>query len=80
MDNESEIPFESNDRYEVTRFENQTKEGLSRTWNHGLKLAYESGCQVTVICNDDLEFTETINDLFEFCISNEDRQNSLIGQ
>lgn len=79
MDNESEIPFESNDRYEVTRFENQAKGGLSRTWNHGAKLAYESGCQVTVICNDDLEFTETINDLFEFCISNEDRQNSLIG-
>ncbi len=79
MDNESETPFQSNDKYSVTRFENQIKGGLSRTWNCGVKLAYESNCEIIIVCNDDIMFTDSVNDLHQYCVNNEDRENCFIG-
>lgn len=80
MDNGSSIPFHpKNDEYIVKRFDNNRKTGLSRTWNVGCEMAYNSGCDIMVVSNDDVEFTETINDLIVYCFSNEDKKNCFIG-
>lgn len=79
MDNESEIPFKKSKRYDVTRFENQAQYGLSRTWNFGASKAYKEKCEVIVVCNDDIEFTDSINKIVDFCKKNPDRENCLLG-
>lgn len=79
MDNESEIPFVTTEDYSVKRFENQKQGGLSRTWNSGCKLAYASGCEIFIVSNDDIKFTESINELIKLCKSNKEKENYFIG-
>lgn len=79
MDNESVIPFDDESQYFYERFENQRSGGLSKTWNVGVERAYNDGCEVIVVSNDDIVFTETINDLFNYIRSNNDAKNCHVG-
>lgn len=44
-------------KVEVTYIKDQTKRGLTGTWNDGVKKAFEDGCGVVVVSNDDVRLT-----------------------
>mgnify|MGYP003116614381 CR=1 FL=1 len=79
MDNESEVPFVTSEDYEVTRFSNQKEGGLSRTWNRGCQLARNANCELLIVSNDDIQFTESLSSLFNFYANNKDKENSFVG-
>jgi hypothetical protein len=68
IDNQSEfhldIPIEENVKY--FRINNQYERGLTGAWNLGLDAAFKDGCDILINCNDDLWFTDTINNFIDY--------------
>ena len=71
VDNQSEfkLPAYSEENIKYTRIDNQYEKGLTGAWNVGLHNAYSDSCDVLINCNDDLWFSESINNFIKHIIS-----------
>lgn len=68
VDNQSQykLPIDSYPNLHYIRIEDQYKKGLTGAWNVGINKAYEDGCDIIFNCNDDLFFSESINQLITY--------------
>lgn len=79
VDNGSESPMRiENYDVKVLRIEDQSKFGITGAWNIGVREASKFG-DIIVNTNDDVEFTDSINTLFEIIIKIQDSDNILFG-
>jgi len=61
--------------YEVEFREHRRNMGISATWNHGIAYLGEKGCDLVVVCNDDIKVTKGWLKAIEFFYEN----NPLVG-
>jgi len=61
FDNSSNPPMLIPNHCKVTYVEDQTKRGLTGTWNDGVNNAVKDGCDTILISNDDVELNSSIN-------------------
>ena len=82
FDNSSEDKFEL-DEYQMpidyTYVEDQSLRGNTGPWNDGTINAVNDGCDQIWITNDDVEYNESINDLFDFVKNDEDGDVTVWG-
>ena len=81
FDNQSEetylVPEHRNIEYEYV--ENQLERGVTGTWNDGVKKAITDGCDIIIITNDDIKFTNSINKFVDCIINHKHKNDSLYG-
>ncbi|KAB2860690.1 MAG: glycosyltransferase, partial [Anaerolineae bacterium] len=54
-----------------------TNRGLARSWNEGMLAAYTNGCDVVLIVNDDIVFSEgDVDQLAEYAVNH--RENFIV--
>lgn len=57
----------------------QTKTGLTGAWNLGTLMAYHDNNDLIIICNDDIQFDESINNFIRDIETYDDRDISIFG-
>ena len=73
------IGITSSDTCELYYVEDQTKRGLTGTWNDGAKRAIEDGCDVVLISNDDVQVNTTVDTFVNNILEHRDSRNSIYG-
>ena len=82
FDNSSEDKFELGEYQmpiDYTYVEDQSLRGNTGPWNDGTIKAVNDGCDQIWITNDDVEYNESINDLFDFVNGGEDGDVTVWG-
>tara|TARA_R110001583_G_scaffold2725_10_gene19060 strand:+ start:5389 stop:6027 length:639 start_codon:yes stop_codon:yes gene_type:complete len=76
FDNASEEPIKLNyNNVELTYIKDQTKRGLTGTWNDGTNRAYFDNCDIILVSNDDVTLNSSVNTF----IDNIKNNNTLYG-
>ena len=85
VDNQSEPPFKDDDIFKnrdnlkYIFVEDQLKKGITGAWNISINQSIEDDTDLIILCNDDLFFDESINELVSHIENDPDRDSTIYG-
>jgi len=67
------------DNLHYTYIENQFEKGLTGAWDLGIRQAVLADCDIIILSNDDIIYDKSVNNLIEYIIYDEHKDNTVYG-